>query len=111
LPELLVFILIIVTLFNVNDFRYINQQSKDIMKSNRGGIREGAGRSSLQATVSLAVEVINSILKDGESDVVRLNAAKEVLNRAGLMTAQVIGSDDAVQLKKDRDFNETLSFY
>jgi signal transduction histidine kinase len=70
-----------------------------------------AGRSSLQATVSLAVEVINSILKDGESDVVRLNAAKEVLNRAGLITPQAIGSDDAVQLKKDRDFNETLSFY
>lgn len=70
-----------------------------------------AGRAGLQASVALAIETINSLMTGSDNDIVKLNAAKEVLNRAGLMTALVIGSDDAAQLKKDRDFNETLSFY
>ena len=70
-----------------------------------------AGRAGLQASVALAIETINSILKDGESDVVRLNAAKEILNRAGINNALVIGSDDAAKLKRERTFNETMDFY
>ena len=70
-----------------------------------------AGRASLQASVALAIETINSLMTGSDNDIVKLNAAKEILNRAGINNALVIGSDDAAQLKKDRDFNETLSFY
>jgi len=81
---------------------HINSLKQDLIDS---------GRAGLQASVALAIETINSLMTGSENDIVRLNAAKDVLNRAGINNALVIGSDDAVQLKKDRDFNETLSFY
>jgi hypothetical protein len=42
---------------------------------------------------------------------VRLNAAKEVLNRAGINNALLIGSDDADLLKRERVFNDSMTFY
>ena len=70
-----------------------------------------SGRAGLQASVALAIETINSLMTGSDNDVVRLNAAKEVLNRSGLMTAQVIGSDDADLLKRERVFNDSMTFY
>jgi len=70
-----------------------------------------AGRAGLQASVALAIETINSIMTDSDNDVVRLNAAKEVLNRAGINNAQAIGSDDAERLKKERVFNNSMDFF
>jgi hypothetical protein len=70
-----------------------------------------AGRAGLQASVALAIETINSIMSDSDNDVVRLNAAKEVLNRAGISHAQAIGSDDAERLKKERVFNNSMDFF
>ena len=70
-----------------------------------------AGRAGLQASVALAIETINSIMTDSDNDLVRLNAAKEVLNRAGINNAQAIGSDDAERLKKERVFNNSMDFF
>jgi hypothetical protein len=70
-----------------------------------------AGRSGLQASVALAIETINSLMTKSDNDIVRLNAAKEVLNRAGINNALVIGSDDADLLKRERVFNDSLTFY
>ena len=70
-----------------------------------------AGRAGLQASVALAIETINSLMAGSENDIVRLNAAKEVLNRAGINNALVIGSDDADLLKRERVFNDSLTFY
>jgi hypothetical protein len=81
---------------------YLNGLKHDLMDSARAG---------LQASVALAIETINSIMSDSDNDVVRLNAAKEVLNRAGINNAQTIGSDDAERLKKQRVFNNSLDFY
>jgi hypothetical protein len=38
------------------------------------------------------------------NDVVRLNAAKEILDRAGLANDKPIGSDDVSQLQQERNF-------
>jgi hypothetical protein len=70
-----------------------------------------AGRAGLQASVALAIETINSLMMTSENDIVKLNAAKEVLNRVGINTALVIGSDDADLLKRERVFNDSLTFY
>jgi hypothetical protein len=70
-----------------------------------------AGRAGLQASVALAIETINSIMSDSDNDVVRLNAAKEVLNRAGINNALTIGSDNPERLKKERVFNNSLDFF
>jgi hypothetical protein len=50
-------------------------------------------------------------MTDSDNDVVRLNAAKEVLNRAGINNAQAIGSDNPERLKKERVFNNSLDFF
>ena len=70
-----------------------------------------AGRSGLQASVALAIETINSLMTGSDNDIVKLNAAKEVLNRAGITNALVIGSDNADLLKRERVFNDSLTFY
>jgi 23S rRNA G2445 N2-methylase RlmL len=70
-----------------------------------------AGRAGLQASVALAIETINSLMVGSDNDIVKLNAAKEVLNRAGINNALVIGSDDADLLKRERVFNDSLTFY
>jgi hypothetical protein len=70
-----------------------------------------AGRAGLQASVALAIETINSIMTNSDNDLVRLNAAKEVLNRAGVNNTQAIGSDDAERLKKERVFNNSMDFF
>ncbi len=57
-----------------------------------------AGRAGLQASVALAIETIGSLMTDSDNDIVRLNAAKEVLNRAGIIEALPIGSDNAEDL-------------
>jgi hypothetical protein len=54
---------------------YLNSLKRDLVDSARAG---------LQASVALAIETINTIMTDSDNDVVRLNAAKEVLNRAGI---------------------------
>lgn len=72
---------------------YLNSLKRDLVDS------AGAG---LQASVALAIETINTIMTDSDNDVVRLNAAKEVLNRAGINHAHTIGSDDAERLRKER---------
>ena len=69
------------------------------------------GRAGLQASIALAIETISSLMTDSENDIVRLNAAKEVLNRAGINNALTIGSDDADLLKRERVFNESMTFY
>ena len=81
---------------------HLNSLKQDLIDS---------GRAGLQASVALAIETINSLMTGSDNDVVRLNAAKEVLNRSGLMTAQVIGSDDADLLKRERVFNDSMTFY
>ncbi|MFI3221481.1 MAG: phBC6A51 family helix-turn-helix protein [Methylococcaceae bacterium] len=89
-------------------------KSDDLFIAHLNGLKQdliNAGRAGLQASVALAISTINALMTGSENDMVRLNAAKEVLNRAGINNALVIGSDNAAQLKKDRDFNETLSFY
>ena len=85
-----------------NFIAHLNSLKHDLMDSARAG---------LQASVALAIETINSIMSDSDNDVVRLSAAKEVLNRAGINNAQTIGSDDAERLKKQRVFNNSLDFY
>jgi hypothetical protein len=70
-----------------------------------------AGRAGLQASVALAIETIKSIMSDSDNDIVRLNAAKEVLSRTGIIQAQPIGSDDPERLKKERLFNNSMDFY
>ena len=72
---------------------YLNSLKRDLVDSARAG---------LQASVALAIETINTIMTDSDNDVVRLNAAKEVLNRAGINHAHTIGSDDAERLRKER---------
>jgi len=69
------------------------------------------GRAGLQASIALAIETISSLMTDSENDIVRLNAAKEVLNRTGINNALRIGSDDADLLKRERVFNESMTFY
>ena len=81
---------------------HLNSLKRDLIDSARAG---------LQASVALAIETINSIMTDSDNDIVRLNAAKEVLNRAGINNAQVIGSDDAERLKKERAFKESIEIY
>jgi hypothetical protein len=88
-----------------NDYNFIahlNSLKHDLMN---------AGRAGLQASVALAIETINSIMSDSDNDVVRLNAAKEVLNRAGINNAQAIGSDSPERLKKERVFNSSMDFF
>jgi hypothetical protein len=70
-----------------------------------------AGRAGLQASVALAIETINSLMTSSDNDIVRLNAAKEVLTRSGINNAPVIGSDDADLLKRERAFNDSMTFY
>ena len=72
---------------------YLNSLKRDLVDSARAG---------LQASVALAIETINTIMTDSDNDVVRLNAAKEVLNRTGINHAHTIGSDDAERLRKER---------
>jgi len=72
---------------------YLNSLKRDLVDSARAG---------LQSSVALAIETINTIMTDSDNDVVRLNAAKEVLNRAGINHAHTIGSDDAERLRKER---------
>ena len=72
---------------------YLNSLKRDLVDSARAG---------LQASVAMAIETINTIMTDSDNDVVRLNAAKEVLNRAGINHAHTIGSDDAERLRKER---------
>ena len=72
---------------------YLNSLKRDLVDSARAG---------LQTSIALAIETINSIMTDSDNDVVRLNAAKEVLNRAGINHAHTIGSDDAERLRKER---------
>lgn len=81
---------------------HLNSLKQDLIDS---------GRAGLQASVALAIETINSLMTKSDNDIVRLNAAKEVLNRAGINNALVIGSDDADLLKRERVFNDSLTFY
>lgn len=81
---------------------YLNSLRRDLIDS---------ARAALQTSVVLAIETINSIMTSSDNDIVRLNAAKEVLNRAGINNAQVIGSDDAERLKKERLLNDSMDFY
>jgi hypothetical protein len=67
--------------------------------------------AGLQASVSLAIETINSIMIDSDNDIVRLNAAKEVLNRSGINNALTIGSDNPERLKKERVLNNSMDFF
>ncbi len=67
-----------------------------------------AGRLSLQSSIALAVETINSIMQNSENDLARLKAAHDILDRAGIDKPQSIGSDDAVKLKKQYDLEKYL---
>jgi len=81
---------------------HLNSLKQDLIDS---------GRSGLQASVALAIETINSLMVGSDNDIVRLNAAKEVLNRAGINNALTIGSDNPERLKKERVFNNSLDFF
>ena len=89
-------------------------KSDDLFIAHLNGLKQdliNAGRASLQASVALAIETINSLMTDSDNGIVRLNAAKEILNRAGINNALVIGSDDADLLKRERVFNDSMTFY
>ena len=89
-------------------------KNDDVFNGHLNGLKHDlmdSARAGLQASVALAIETINSIMSGSDNDVVRLNAAKEVLNRAGINNAQTIGSDDPERLKKQRVFNNSLDFY
>ena len=63
-----------------------------------------AGRSAMRASIVTAIDTINQLMLSSTNDVVRLNAAKEILDRAGLANDKPIGSDDVSQLQQERDF-------
>ena len=89
-------------------------KNDDLFIAHLNGLKQDlidSGRAGLQASVALAIETINSLMTGSDNDIVRLNAAKEVLNRAGINNALVIGSDDADLLKRERVFNESMTFY
>jgi hypothetical protein len=85
-----------------NFIAHLNSLKHDLMDSASAG---------LQASVSLAIETINSIMIDSDNDIVRLNAAKEVLNRSGINNALTIGSDNPERLKKERVLNNSMDFF
>jgi hypothetical protein len=47
---------------------------------------------------------IHQLMLSSTNDVVRLNAAKEILDRAGLANDKPIGSDNVAELKQEREF-------
>jgi transposase-like protein len=63
-----------------------------------------AGRSAMRASIVTAIDTINQLMLSSTNDVVRLNAAKEILDRAGLANDKPIGSDDVLELKQERNF-------
>lgn len=63
-----------------------------------------AGRSAMRASIVTAIDTINQLMLSSTNDVVRLNAAKEILDRAGLANDKPIGSDDVSQLQQERNF-------
>ena len=63
-----------------------------------------AGRSAMRASIVTAIDTINQLMLSSTNDVVRLNAAKEILDRAGLANDKPIGSDDVSQLQQEREF-------
>ena len=63
-----------------------------------------AGRSAMRASIVTAIDTINQLMLSSTNDVVRLNAAKEILDRAGLANDKPIGSDDVLKLQQEREF-------
>ena len=63
-----------------------------------------AGRSAMRASIVTAIDTINQLMLSSTNDVVRLNAAKEILDRAGLANDKPIGSDDVSKLQQEREF-------
>ncbi|GDX86046.1 hypothetical protein LBMAG43_20880 [Methylococcaceae bacterium] len=63
-----------------------------------------AGRSAMRASIVTAIDTINQLMLSSTNDVVRLNAAKEILDRAGLANDKPIGSDDVSELQQERNF-------
>jgi len=63
-----------------------------------------AGRSAMRASIVTAIDTINQLMLSSTNDVVRLNAAKEILDRAGLANDKPIGSDDVAELQQEREF-------
>ena len=63
-----------------------------------------AGRSAMRASIVTAIDTINQLMLSSTNDVVRLNAAKEILDRAGLANDKPIGSDNVLELKQEREF-------
>lgn len=63
-----------------------------------------AGRSAMRASIVTAIDTINQLMLSSTNDVVRLNAAKEILDRAGLANDKPIGSDDVSKLHQEREF-------
>ena len=63
-----------------------------------------AGRSAMRASIVTAIDTINQLMLSSTNDVVRLNAAKEILDRAGLANDKPIGSDNVAELKQEREF-------
>jgi len=85
-----------------NDFTFqahLNSLKREVIE---------AGRLSLQSSVALAVDTINSIMTSSENDLARLKAAHDILDRAGINKPQSIGSDDAEKLKKQYDLEKYL---
>ena len=63
-----------------------------------------AGRSAMRESIVTSIDTINQLMLSSTNDVVRLNAAKEILDRAGLANDKPIGSDDVSQLQQERNF-------
>jgi hypothetical protein len=61
-----------------------------------------SGMATIQSSVTLAIQTITTMMVESGSDAVRLNCAKEILNRAGISQANPIGSDDLATLQLTR---------
>ena len=70
-----------------------------------------AGRSAMRASIVTAIDTINQLMLSSTNDVVRLNAAKEILDRAGLANDKPIGSDDVLQLQQERNFGFSFQYH
>ena len=61
-----------------------------------------SGMATIQSSVTMAIQTITTMMVESGSDAVRLNCAKEILNRAGISQANPIGSDDLATLQLTR---------
>jgi hypothetical protein len=68
-----------------------------------------AGRVAIQSAVSLAAETIAGLMAKSDNDAVKLAAAKDILNRAGIVQIGKVGSDDPHSLAKWRAITEQIA--